>query len=79
MPNPNCPKCHGTGWDGDGYTLSCAGCSPSLGDLHVDKTCERERDESGMLVSLTREAKIEKVKQLLQEVKDILKEISSAC
>lgn len=25
-PKPNCPACHGTGWDGEGYTLTCQTC-----------------------------------------------------
>jgi hypothetical protein len=30
---PKCPLCHGTGWDGMGYTLSCRKCNPSACDL----------------------------------------------
>ena len=48
--DPDCPVCHGTGWDGDGYTLCCAHCSPSVMDLHVDKTCGRKRDKNGKLI-----------------------------
>lgn len=48
--DPNCPKCHGSGWDGEGYTLCCSGCRPSLGDLWVDERCGRHRDKNGVLI-----------------------------
>ncbi len=46
-----CPICHGTGWDGVGYTLCCVGCNPSPGDLMVDKHAGRKRDENGRLIT----------------------------
>lgn len=47
----DCPVCHGSGWDGEGYTLCCRGCSPSIGDMFVDERCDRKRDENGQLLN----------------------------